>query len=214
MYNLTVPPPRRARFGSLSPYDQLTLLVGGIWNCWIRQGYWLSYVFWKLQSHKEIMFNGKSNVICSMYSWTIYGRATILRGDFLLWAQTGLEKDSGISLVGGRRWRGGRVWRSTNREYEAPQIASNPLDLCSVVWPYQMSFKKLCARSNPVQPPSGFFVHYIWSLPAFLTRVSSINYDRGDGLQKSLFYVAVHFHGHWTYCIFCIMKQSSNNVRI
>ena len=31
----------------------------------------------------------------------------------------------------------------------------------SVVWPHQMSFKKLCARSNPVQPPSGFFVHYI-----------------------------------------------------
>ena len=40
----------------------------------------------------------------------------------------------------------------------------------------------------------------------------------GDGLeaaQKSLFYVIVHFHGHWTYYIFCIMKQSSNNnVRI
>ena len=33
--------------------------------------------------------------------------------------------------------------------------------------------------------------------------------------QKSLFYVFVHFHGHLTYCIFCIMKQSSNyNIRI
>ena len=49
---------------------------------------------------------------------------------------------------------------------------SNRKRLCSVVWPYQMSFKKLCARS----PPSGLFVHYIWSLPAFLNRVSSINY--------------------------------------
>ena len=39
----------------------------------------------------------------------------------------------------------------------------------SVVWPYQISFKNLCAPSNPIQPPCGFFVHYIWSLPGFVT---------------------------------------------
>ena len=31
----------------------------------------------------------------------------------------------------------------------------------SVVWPYQMRFKKLCGRSYFVKPPSGLFVHYI-----------------------------------------------------
>ena len=47
--------------------------------------------------------------------------------------------------------------------------ASNRKRLCSVVWPYQTSFKKLCARSKPVHPPSGFFVHHIWSFTGFLT---------------------------------------------